>query len=63
MPSQTSHVARYGVFRCQSCPEHACGDSCGHEFADELPAFGDDYWPACKCCGLPMQLIAPLATA
>ncbi len=62
MPSQTSRVAQYGVFRCQSCPEDACGDEClgAPEFAEELPAFGDDYWPACKCCGLPAQLVAPL---
>lgn len=51
------------VYACEACREHPsddCGDSCSSEWMDELPAFGDDYWPACKCCGQSAMLVAPL---
>jgi hypothetical protein len=65
---QTQHGAQYGVFVCPACrddPSDACYDSCGQEHADDLPPLwmGSDAWPACRCCGRPMQRDAPLATA
>ena len=53
MPSQTSHGAQYGVFRCQD-------ENCDHDtWSDELPPLwaGSEFCPACKC-GLPAQLEA-----
>jgi hypothetical protein len=36
------------------------GGICEMRWPDELYAFGDDYWPTCRCCGAEAQLVSPL---
>jgi hypothetical protein len=41
-------VPRYAEYECQSCEIR---------FADELAPVGFDYWPTCRDCGAPAELI------
>jgi hypothetical protein len=59
-------MPKYAVYLCESCRDGSgddCCDSCSMEWADELSTVGSDYWPSCKCCGQPAQLVAPLVAA
>jgi hypothetical protein len=55
---------RYGAFVCPACrdePQDDCGDVCGTRWPDYMPPMGcDEFWPACPCCALPAELVAPL---
>jgi hypothetical protein len=56
----------YGVFRCEHCADSHCTDSCGLEWADDLPPLWmdePDDWPACQCCGRRAELVVPLVRA
>ena len=60
----TVTAIRYGIFECRACIESDqndnCGDHCATSWPDELPPLGDDFWPACRCCGGPASLVTPL---
>jgi hypothetical protein len=61
----TVTAIRYGLFECVKCtddPNDDCTDSCAMRWPDELNPAGE-YWPSCKCCGEPAQLVAPLVAA